>query len=39
MMGFGNYRNMMGGFGIFPSIYGIVVLIDLVLLGVWLGSR
>ncbi|MEK7185910.1 MAG: hypothetical protein AAB675_00920 [Patescibacteria group bacterium] len=36
MMGFGNYENMMGGFGIITSIFWIVILVDLILLGVWL---
>lgn len=30
------YGNMMGGFGFFGSLFSIVILIDLILLGVWL---
>jgi len=39
MMGFGGYGGMMGGVGIFGSLFGIVVLIDLVLLGIWLWKQ
>lgn len=35
MMGW-NYTNMMGGFGILGSLFSIVFLIDLILLGIWL---
>jgi uncharacterized membrane protein len=33
MMGYGD---MMGGFGLFASLFSVIILIDLVLLGVWL---
>lgn len=40
MMGYGNYGNMMmGGTGIIGSIFGIVVLIDLILLGILLWKK
>ena len=39
MMGFGNYGNMMGGFGVLGSIFWIVILIDLILLGTWLWKQ
>lgn len=39
MMGYGNYTDMMGGFGIFGSLVSIVVLIDLILLGIWLWKQ
>ena len=38
MMGW-NYGNMMGGFGIVGSLYSIVVLVDLILLGIWLWKQ
>ena len=38
MMGYG-YEGMMGGMGIWGSLIGIVVLVDLVLLGIWLWQR
>ncbi len=39
MMGY--YGNMMGwgGFGIFASLFYIVLLIDMVLLGIWLWRK
>ena len=36
MMGYGN---MMGGAGILGSLFGIVVLVDLILLGIWLWKQ
>ena len=39
MMGFGQYGGMMGGAGIFGSLFGIVVLTDLILLGIWLWKQ
>lgn len=39
MMGFGGYQGMMGGAGIFGSLFGIVVLVDLILLGIWLWKQ
>ncbi len=39
MMGFGRYGGMMGGFGLFGSLFTIIVLVDLVLLGVWLWKQ
>lgn len=39
MMGFGNYGNMMGSFGLVGTIIWVVVLIDLILLGVWLWKQ
>lgn len=40
-MMWGNYGNMMGGgaFGFWWSIYSIVILIDLILLGIWLWKK
>ena len=38
MMGYGSYGSMWGG-GSLGSIIWIVVLVDLVLLGVWLGKQ
>jgi len=35
-MGFGN---MMGGAGLFASLFGILIVIDLVLLGIWLWKK
>ena len=39
MMGYGNYGNMMGGVGILGSLFGLVVLFDLILLGIWLWKQ
>jgi len=39
MMGFGNYENMMGGFGVIGSIFWVVILVDLILLGIWLWKQ
>jgi len=39
MMGYGNFGNMMGGAGILGSLFGIVVLVDLILLGIWLWKQ
>jgi len=39
MMGFGNYENMMGEIGVIGSIFWIVILVDLILLGVWLWKQ
>jgi len=37
MMGYGN---MMGGYsGVLGSLFGIVVLVDLILLGIWLWKQ
>lgn len=40
-MMFGNYGGMMDGgfFGFWWSLYAIVILIDLVLLGIWLWKQ
>jgi hypothetical protein len=38
MMGYENW-GMMGGAGIFAGITGLVVLVDLVLLGIWLWKQ
>jgi len=41
MMGYGNWgASMMGaGSGIFGSVFGLVILIDLILLGLWLWKQ
>lgn len=41
MMGYGNWGyNMMGsGFGVLATIFWLVILIDLILLGVWLWKQ
>lgn len=39
MMGYGDYGNMMGGFGFVGLIVWIVVLADLILLGIWLWKQ
>ena len=39
MMGYGNFGNMMGGFGFIGSLVWIVLLIDLILLGIWLWKQ
>ena len=39
MMGYGNYGNMMVGFGLVGPVVWIVVLIDLILLGAWLWKQ
>lgn len=44
MMGFGGYRNMMDGggfgwFGFFGTLFWIILLIDLILLGMWLWKQ
>jgi len=33
------YQNMMGGFGVIASIFWIVILVDLILLGLWLWKQ
>jgi len=38
MMGYG-YGSMMGGIGIFGSLVGLIVLVDLVLVGIWLWKQ
>lgn len=38
MMGW-NYGNMMGGTGVLATIFWIVILVDLILLGVWLWKQ
>lgn len=38
MMGFGDY-GMMGGFGTLVTVFWLVILIDLVLLGIWLWKQ
>lgn len=38
MMGWG-YGNMMSGFGFLGSLFWIVILIDLILLGIWLWKQ
>lgn len=38
-MGQWGYGNMMGGTGVLGSIFWIVILIDLILLGVWLWKQ
>lgn len=39
-MMWGNYGTMMGGwFGLWGSLYAIVILVDLILLGVWLWKQ
>lgn len=32
-------HGMMGGYGLFGGLFGIVILIDLILLGVWLWKQ
>jgi hypothetical protein len=40
MIGYGNAGwGMMGGAGIFGPLVGIVVLVDLILLGIWLWQK
>ena len=39
MMGYGDYGNMMGGAGLLSSLFGIVVLVDLILVGIWLWKQ
>ena len=39
MMGYGNFGNMMGGLGLLGSIFWIVILVDLILLGMWLWKQ
>lgn len=40
MMGWGGYYGMMGaGFGILASLFWIVTLVDLILLGIWLWKQ
>ena len=36
MMGYGVGYGMMGGFGLLAGLTGLVVLVDLILLGIWL---
>ena len=38
-MMWGNYGSMMGGGFLWGSIFGIVVLIDLILFGIWLWKQ
>lgn len=38
MMGWG-YQNMMGGVGLAGSVFSVIVLVDLVLLGIWLWQQ
>jgi len=33
------YGNMMGGFGFLASVFWIVILVDMILLGVWLWKQ
>lgn len=33
------YQNMMGGAGVIASIFWIVILVDLILLGLWLWKQ
>jgi uncharacterized membrane protein len=39
MMGYGYESMMGGGMGIFGPLIGIIVLIDLVLVGIWLWQQ
>ncbi|MDO8481594.1 MAG: hypothetical protein Q7S75_00750 [bacterium] len=41
MFGYGNsaYGSMMGGFGTFGLLVGLVVLVDLILVGIWLWQQ
>lgn len=42
MMGYGTWNNNMmgwGGFGFIVSLFWIVILIDLILLGIWLWKK
>ncbi|MBI2020653.1 sporulation protein YjcZ [Candidatus Daviesbacteria bacterium] len=41
MMGWGGYGGMMGGygFGVLSTIFWLIILIDLILLGVWLWKQ
>ncbi len=39
MMDWGGYGGMMGGFGILASLFWIIILIDLILLGFWLWKQ
>lgn len=40
MMGWGSYGNMMySGFGILATIFWLVILVDLILLGIWLWKQ
>jgi uncharacterized membrane protein len=39
MMGYGVGYGMMGGFGLFAGLTGLVILVDLVLLGIWLWQQ
>lgn len=38
-MMWGNYNNMMSGGFIWGSLFGIIILIDLILLGIWLWQQ
>lgn len=41
-MMYGNWswgQGMMSGFGFFGAVFGIIILIDLILLGVWLWKQ
>lgn len=39
MMGYEWGSNMMGGFGIVATVFWLVILVDLVLLGMWLWKQ
>lgn len=40
MMGWGGYGGMMGsGFGVLATVFWLVILIDLILLGIWLWKQ
>lgn len=42
MMGYGNWSGMMGStgfFGITATLFWIIILVDLILLGIWLWKK
>ena len=41
MMGYGSFGNMMGGYGIglLGTIFWLIILADLILLGIWLWKQ
>lgn len=39
MMGYGNFGGMMGGLGLIGTIFFLVLLADLILLGFWLWKQ
>lgn len=39
MMGYGYNFGMMGGWGLFGGVVGLIVLIDLILVGIWLWKQ